>query len=146
MELHEPYLEMEREAELKSEFNSKDGERLELHAASYKGDLPLVRHLIEAKEQNPLAKDNDGNTALHYASRGGQLDVFKYLVEEQSCNSACFNSQGLTPLHVAAKSCHLRLVQYLTHEQQWSHCFKTRRVLLHYIGPVLEEICRLLSF
>ena len=63
-----------------SEASSEHHSTTELHRAARRGDLDTVRFLTEEKHQNPLQKDEKGDTALHIAAEGGSLDVLKYFV------------------------------------------------------------------
>ena len=44
---------------------SSEHHRTELHRAARRGDLDTVRFLTEDEQQNPLQKDEKGDTALH---------------------------------------------------------------------------------
>ena len=59
------------------------GNRPELHLAAMRGDLETVRLLTDKEHQNPLQKDENGDTALHAAAEGGSLDVLKYFIDEK---------------------------------------------------------------
>ena len=48
-----------------SEASSEHHRTTELHRAARRGDLDTVRFLTEEKHQNPLQKDEKGDTALH---------------------------------------------------------------------------------
>ena len=54
----------------------------ELHRAARRGDLDTVRFLTEEDQQNPLQKDEKGDTALHAAAEGGSLDMLKYFIAQ----------------------------------------------------------------
>ena len=66
-----------------SEASSEHHRTSELHHAARRGDLDTVRFLTEEKHQNPLQKDEKGDTALHAAAEGGSLDVLKYFISEK---------------------------------------------------------------
>ena len=67
-----------------SEASSEHHRTSELHHAARRGDLDTVRFLTEEKHQNPLQKDEKGDTALHTAAEGGSLDVLKYFISEKT--------------------------------------------------------------
>ena len=90
----------------------------ELHLAAWTGDLETVKLLTDKEHQNPLQKDECGNTALHIAAWGGTLNVLKYFVNEKECNPACPGPSGKTPLHYASQHAHLDVVKYLVTEKQ----------------------------
>ena len=83
-----------------------------LHSASLKGYLEVVRFLIEDLKRDPNFKDQDGRTPLHHASEGGHLDVVKYLVDTHHCDPMCPDRHKNTPLHSAAAENQLEIVQY----------------------------------
>ena len=86
-----------------------------IHLAARRGDLETVTFLVDREHQNPLQKDQYGNTALHAAAQGGSLDVLKYFINERDCNPACLGYLGGTPLHVANEH---DVIKYLVIEQQ----------------------------
>ena len=59
-----------------SQASSEHHKTTELHCAARRGDLDTVRFLTEEKHQDPLQKDEKGDTALHAAAEGGSLEVF----------------------------------------------------------------------
>ena len=85
----------------------------ELLQASLRGELSIVKDLIEEKKVNPLLADKYGNTALHYATKGGRLTVLQYFSEHVHCNASCTGYCGWTPLHYAARYSHLEITEYL---------------------------------
>ena len=118
----EPYLRMEQDAAKLQPPDDSSG--LELHLASYRGELDTIKQLVETQNVNPLQKDKDGDTALHYTAKGGDLSVMKYFVEEQGLSPACQGQYGRTPLHTAAVYKHLELMKYMINEQQVDPLFK----------------------
>jgi len=53
-----------------------------LNCAAIKGDLELMKILIEKGKANIEEQSPKGCTALMYASRGGNADMVKYLLEK----------------------------------------------------------------
>ena len=52
---------------------SSEHQSTELHRAARRGDLDIVRSLTEEKHENPLQKDEKGDTALHMAAERGSF-------------------------------------------------------------------------
>ena len=91
--------------------------------------MERVKFLMDNAHQNPLQKDEYGDTALHTAVEGGSLDVLKYFIDERNCNPACLgwhgrtplhdatdHSRGWTPLHISCGRGGLSIVKFLTGE------------------------------
>lgn len=51
-----------------------------LHIAAQKGDISIVRLLLDSKTVNVNAQDSSGATPLHLASENGHIEVVKLLV------------------------------------------------------------------
>ena len=61
------------------------GESL-LHLASERGNLTVVKRLVEDCSLSPLTRDSYGQTCLYSATKGGHMHVLKYLIE--ACEEA----------------------------------------------------------
>ena len=86
-----------------------DSSELELHQASFRGDLKEVKRLVD-EDRNPLRKDKYRRTALHRAVTGGRMEVLKYFIEERGLVPACTGQYNRTLLHTAAEFKHLDIV------------------------------------
>ncbi|EAX70677.1 ankyrin repeat protein, putative, partial [Trichomonas vaginalis G3] len=86
-------------------------ERNVLHVASNKGNLKLVKSLIECGCDKGT-KSSRGLTPLNYASWHGHLEVVKYLISNGADKEAKDNA-GSTPLIYASSNGHLEVVKYL---------------------------------
>lgn len=65
----------------------------------YKGDLILLKVLLEEYKCNKNVNCGYGYTLLHEAAQLGQLEIVKYLIEQQSFDINVKNRVGKTPLH-----------------------------------------------
>jgi ankyrin repeat protein len=89
---------------------------LELHIATYKGDVWRVEELLE-KGSDPNAQDYDGQTPLHTAASKGDVLIVELLLK----HGADPNTQtkfGYTPLHLAAMEGHVDVVELLLNTEQ----------------------------
>ena len=98
--------------------------------------MERVKFLTDKEHQNPLQKDEYGDTALHAAAQGGSLDILKYFINERNCNPACLGYRGRTPLHDASDCAHLDVVKYLVTEQQ-VHCKNKCVILAKYFATTI---------
>lgn len=82
-----------------------------LHEASYYGDLPMIKLLLENNADIRIKAFN-GQTPLHSASSEGALEAVKLLIMSGADPNAQDND-GWTPLHFAARKGYLEIVNYL---------------------------------
>lgn len=82
--------------------------------ASSKGNLEVVKCLVEQYKCNPFYEDSNMQSALHYACAEGHMNVMLYLVNEKKGN---LHSYDDTPLMVACQCGQLEIVAYLVSEE-----------------------------
>ena len=87
------------------------GDSTNLHDASQKGHLDVVKYLVEESMVDPSCQDEDGVTPLHLATENGHLQVVKYLTQEKKCDPEIRNKDNDTPLHLAALYGQLAVVE-----------------------------------
>ena len=76
-----------------------------LRKASYDGDAPTVKALLEDHGPSLLSsKDAGGNTALHYAALAGRVEVARHLVHygQGKVDVHALNGQGKTAREIAS--------------------------------------------
>lgn len=92
------------------EKKTKEGGNV-LHQASYRGDLSLVKSLIECGVDKN-AKNDFGNSPLIIASWRGHLEIVKYLISI-GCDKEAKNNKSSTAMIRAAIFGRLDVIQYL---------------------------------
>ena len=84
--------------------NDKTNEGLTaLHYAANKGNIPLLKLLIE-NGANVDAVTNLGQNLMHMAAEGNQPSMLIYLITEQHLSAQSVDENGSTPLHWACYS------------------------------------------
>ena len=94
----------------------KDNKWSLLRAPALKGNIDMVRALVEAGE-DPNKEDNHRCTPVFDAASEGHLNIVKYLVEEKEVDPSKENTDGRTPVFIAAWGGHLNVVKYLVGER-----------------------------
>ena len=86
----------------KKTFQRSDIDEVEnvLHVAWDKGNLQLVKYMIECGCDKEVRGTMNGDTPLIRAARNGHLEIVKYLVSV-GANIETMNNEGNTPLAVA---------------------------------------------
>lgn len=70
-----------------------------IHWASDRGDLAMLRFLVEDCSADVNFQDNTGQTALHYAVSCGHEDISKYLVSKEAKTNIP-DEDGVTPIEM----------------------------------------------
>lgn len=69
-----------------------------------RGNLPLLRSLVEKGACSVDAVDGRGNNMLHLAVLAGQLEVARYVVKRCRALAEGRNRDGLAPIHLAVQA------------------------------------------
>ncbi|KAE8717294.1 Ankyrin repeat-containing protein [Hibiscus syriacus] len=83
------------------------------HIAAKKGDLEVLKILMEANVDLSMTCDSYNTTALHTAATQGHTEVVSFLLEKVSNVVAIARRNGKTALHSAARNGHLEIVKAL---------------------------------
>ena len=87
--------------------------RSPLHnACRKKGNLEMVKYLVEKHGCDPNTKDENGSNSVHMAALSGSIDILIYLIEEIECDPRCLGLWGRSLLHSACQN-NLEMVKYL---------------------------------
>lgn len=84
-----------------------------LHFAAIKGELDILKYLVEDVECNPAMQGFRGTTTLHAAAQGEQFTTVKYLVEQCQLDPIALDHVNWYPLHYACSGGDLEVVRYL---------------------------------
>lgn len=83
-----------------------------LHYASYKGNIEVIKMLIENKA-NVEEVNNRGLNMLHLAAQGDQPPSLVYFKEKFMMNITSLDEMGSTPLHWACYSSSERALEFI---------------------------------
>lgn len=61
--------------------------KVALHFAVARGDLEIVRYMIENLKLDTYVKDNQGNNPFFTAVEHGHLNIVEYFIEELNFNA-----------------------------------------------------------
>ncbi|XP_068649204.1 protein ACCELERATED CELL DEATH 6-like [Aristolochia californica] len=87
--------------------------RTALHAAAIRGNVEIVRKLVEVMPALTRQLDLYGCAPLHYAVTSGNLKIVHRLLEVDSSVAYLSDRDGSTPAHVAARHGHPKIIQEL---------------------------------
>ncbi|EAY13631.1 ankyrin repeat protein, putative [Trichomonas vaginalis G3] len=76
----------------------------QLMVASRKGNINLVRFLLEMPELNINLQNSYGLAALHFASRFNEYEIVEELLRHEAINVNIQDNFGKTPLHYAKEA------------------------------------------
>ncbi|CAK7354688.1 unnamed protein product [Dovyalis caffra] len=83
------------------------------HVAAKRGDLEILRVLMEAHPELSMTVDLSNTTALHTAATQGHIEIVDFLLDSGSSLATIARSNGKTALHSAARNGHLEVVRAL---------------------------------
>ncbi|XP_013834650.1 ankyrin repeat domain-containing protein 42 isoform X5 [Sus scrofa] len=98
----------------------KDQETLAFpgHVAAFKGDLEMLKKLIQDGVININERDNNGSTLMHKAAGQGHIECLQWLIK-MGADSNITNKAGEKPSDVAKRFAHLAAVKLLEGLQKY---------------------------
>ncbi|XP_032749108.1 ankyrin repeat domain-containing protein 42 isoform X2 [Rattus rattus] len=88
------------------------------HVAAFKGDLEMLKKLIDDGVINLNERDENGSTPMHKVAGQGHIDCLQWLVE-MGADSNITNKAGERPSDVAKRFAHLAAVKLLEGLQKY---------------------------
>lgn len=88
------------------------------HVAAFKGDLEMLKKLIDDGVINLNERDENGSTPMHKAAGQGHIDCLQWLIE-MGADSNITNKAGERPSDVAKRFAHLAAVKLLEGLQKY---------------------------
>ncbi|XP_048217610.1 ankyrin repeat domain-containing protein 42 isoform X2 [Perognathus longimembris pacificus] len=100
--------------------NPEDQESLDFpgHVAAFKGDLAMLKKLVENGVINFNERDDNGSTPMHKAAGQGHLECLQWLIKI-GADSNITNKAGEKPSDVAKRFAHLAAVKLLEGLQKY---------------------------
>lgn len=86
---------------------------MNIFVAAQKGDLDLLRELIESGKAKATDRDNDNVTPLHWAAINAHIPACRYLLEQGAEVDALGGELVATPMQWAARSGFIYVIQLL---------------------------------
>ena len=108
--------------------------------AAARGDLPLIRFLVEIAGSDVRAKNNSKTTTLMMAAGAGSLEVSRYLLD-RGANVDAKTVHGLTALMHAASSGNLDLAKLLVERGADTQVIDSfgNNALAYTVAPAMKE-------
>ncbi|XP_076969544.1 ankyrin repeat domain-containing protein 42 isoform X2 [Tamandua tetradactyla] len=100
--------------------DSEDQETLAFpgHVAAFKGDLEMLKKLIEDGVININERDSNGSTIMHKAAGQGHIECLQWLIK-MGADSNITNKAGEKPSDVAKRFAHLAAIKLLEGLQKY---------------------------
>lgn len=87
--------------------------KVPLHFACAKGNIDIVRHLIEVVGLDYKIRDKEGNTPFFTSIEHGHLPLVQYFIEEVKTSPNESKDGEISTLHLAANHNHVEIIDYL---------------------------------
>ena len=88
-----------------------------LHWTCKKGDLEMVKSLVNKKGMSVNMRDKDGRTPLYIAAREGYRNIVDFLINN-GAETSIRDKDGMTILHWAGKEGFSDIIQLLAGEEE----------------------------
>ena len=103
-----------------------------LHLACARGDLEIVKFLIETQHFSPQSKNCEGLTPLHVASKYGHIDTVRYLTTTHRSSITCRDNDGSLPSSLAIANNHTKVALFLLRKEPGYCDAQDNNLLIHF--------------
>ena len=104
-----------------------------LHLAAIRGNIAIVKYLLEDCEYDPNVLNEEGKTILHIAAVQKNFALVRYLVTDKHRDPHIHRDiYGWSPFHYACASGDLDIIQFFISEMDHSLNFLLDSFLIHY--------------
>eukprot|EP00003_Mantamonas_plastica_P023751 TRINITY_DN4314_c0_g1_i1.p1 TRINITY_DN4314_c0_g1~~TRINITY_DN4314_c0_g1_i1.p1 ORF type:complete len:456 (-),score=120.25 TRINITY_DN4314_c0_g1_i1:1036-2403(-) len=112
---------------------------LPLHWTASKGNIPLLKWMIQEYNIDPSMQDNSGLSVLHAAAMSGQVEMLEHLLEQYKLDATVQDNMGRTVAHYAAIGGSVKVLETL------DMAGVIDRVSILPLNPLVEDIDALLA-
>ena len=88
-------------------------------AASKRGNVAMVKYILNDAQSSLDSRDRDSNTPLHLAVKSGNCKMVKYIINTKSEQLYSLNKHGHIPLQIAIKFAYLDVIRCVLQYPNW---------------------------